>query len=55
MTRCQIARLLTTSALVVAWAVSPSQWLLAAQDPASPTAAAGAACESGVDQRTRRF
>jgi Planctomycete cytochrome C/WXXGXW repeat (2 copies) len=41
MTRCQIARLLATSALVVAWAVSPSQWLLAAQDPASPTAAAG--------------
>ena len=42
MTRCQITRLLATSALVVAWAVSPSQWLLAAQDPASPTAAAGA-------------
>jgi hypothetical protein len=41
MIRCQIARLLATSALVVAWAVSPSQWLLAAQDPASPTAAAG--------------
>jgi Planctomycete cytochrome C/WXXGXW repeat (2 copies) len=41
MTRCQIARLLATSALVVAWAASPSQWLLAAQDPASPTAAAG--------------
>jgi len=41
MTRCQIARLLATSALVVAWAVSPPQWLLAAQDPASPTAAAG--------------
>jgi hypothetical protein len=43
MTRCQIARLLATSALVVAWAASPSQWLLAAQDPASPAAAAGTA------------
>ena len=41
MTRCHLARLLATSALVVAWAASPSRWLLAAQDPASPTAAAG--------------
>jgi hypothetical protein len=42
MSRCHLARLLATSALVVAWAASPSGWLLAAQDPASPTAAAGA-------------
>lgn len=41
MSRFQTTRLLATSALVVAWAASPSQWLLAAPDPASPTAAPG--------------
>ena len=43
MTRRRIASLLVTSLFTIAWAVSPSERLLTAQDPVSPNPAAGTA------------